>query len=239
MSKKISTLAPGSLVKLKENGQDKKFIFLQHNHYGKGEVVLLRKDTFAPRQWTASYDGSYNNCYYGSDMDMFCNTQYPQMLDPIIRACMVDVPIKVAEGASYAGQLVTTIHTLQRRGFLLSSMEATGQAGWQSEGAAFTYLSGNQSNRIAYSDETAKAVYWWLRSPFSDAKQAYIVDGSGALNNYGLVSCALVYCPRPALALSSEIFVSDSPNSGGCYTVESAPAGEQYMKVNGIWTKMV
>lgn len=237
MSKKISTLAAGSLVKLNENGQAKKFIFLQHNHYGKGEVTLLRKDAFAPRQWTGSYDSSYNNCYYGSDMDMFCNTQYPQMLDPIIRACMVDVPIPVAEGASYGENLVTTIHTIQRRGFLLSSMEATGSAGWQSEGTVFSYLA-KQANRIAYSDETATAVFWWLRSPGSNAYRAYCVYASGALN-YASVYYANVCCPRPALALSSEIYVSDSADADGCYTVESAPAGEHYKKINGLWMKMV
>ena len=237
MSKKISTLAAGSLLKLNENSQAKKFIFLQYNHYGKGEVTVLRKDTFAPRQWTSSYDGSRNNCYYGSDMDMFCNTQYPQMLDPIIRACMVDVPIVVAEGASYGGTVKETLHTLYRRGFLLSSMEATGSTGWKSEGTAFSYLSGNAANRIAYSDETATAVIWWLRSPYSDYNNAYCVNTSGALDNYD-VNHANNYCPRPALTLSSEIYVSDSPDSDGCYTVESAPAGEQYVKQNGIWLKM-
>ena len=213
MSKKISSLSPGSLVKLNENGQAKKFVFLQYNHYGKQEVTLLRKDTFAPRQWTASYDSSRNNCYYGSDMDMFCDTQYPQMLDPIIRACLVPVPIVVAEGASYGGNVVATLHTLHRKGFLLSSMEA-------------------------YSDETATAVDWWLRSPYSDSRSAYCVDTSGALSSSN-VNYADNYCSRPALTLSSEIFVSDAPGGDGCYTVESAPAGEQYMKQNGIWLKMV
>lgn len=163
---------------------------------------------------------------------------YPQMLDPIIRACLVPVPIKVAEGASCGGTAVETQHTLYRKGFLLSSMEATGQAGWQGEGTAFAYLSGTQANRIAYSDETATAVYWWLRSPSSNNLRVYCVDTSGALD-YGSVHYADNRCPRPALTLSSEIFVSDAPGSDGCYTVESAPAGEQYMKQNGIWLKMV
>lgn len=237
MSKKISTLAAGSLVKLNENGQAKKFIFLQHNHYGLGEVTLLRKDTFAPRQWTASYDSSYNNCYYGSDMDMFCNTQYPQMLDPIIQACLVNVPIVVAEGASYGGTVSSTLHTLYRKGFLLSMKEACNANGLAAEGTAFSYLT-TQANRIAYSDETATAVLWWLRSPNSSAKNAYCVSTSGASNSGGV--CYADYCcPRPALALSSEIYVSDSVDADGCYTVESAPAGEQYMKQNGIWLKMV
>ena len=238
MSQLLSALSAGSLVKLNENGQAKKFIVLGYNHYSKSEVVLLRKDTFAPRQWTGSYEGGYNNCYYGSDMDMFCNTQYPQMLDPIIRACLVNVPIPVAEGASYGGTLVTTLHTLYRKGFLLSSMEATGGAGWQSEGSAFTYLSGSASNRIAYSDETATAVNWWLRSPSSKATAAYSLDSSGVLVTSGYVYCAYC-CPRPALALSSLISVSSSTDSDGCYTVESAPAAEQYIKTGGVWTKMV
>ena len=63
------------------------------------------------------------------------------------------------------------------------------------------------------------------------------MNTSGALSNVN-VYYAGNYCPRPALALSSEIYVSDSPDSGGCYTVESAPAGEQYVKQNGIWLKM-
>lgn len=238
MSQLLSALSAGSLVKLNENGKATKFIVLGYNHYSKSEVVLLRKDTFAPRQWTGSCDSSYNNCYYGSDMDMFCNTQYPQMLDPIIRACLVNVPIPVAEGASYGGTIVTTLHTLYRKGFLLSSMEATGTAGWQSEGSAFSYLSGSASNRIAYSDETAKAVDWWLRSPGSGAGNAYSVSTSGALN-YSAVYAADNYCPRPALALSSLISVSSSTDSDGCYTVESAPAAEQYIKTGGVWTKMV
>ena len=237
MSQLLSALSAGSLVKLNENGKATKFIVLGYNHYSKSEVVLLRKDTFAPRQWTGSYDSSYNNCYYGSDMDMFCNTQYPQMLDPIIRACLVNVPIPVAEGASYGGPW-TTLHTLYRKGFLLSSMEATGNAGWISEGSAFSYLSGSASNRIAYSDETAKAVYWWLRSPNSNASAAYSVDTSGA-HNYSYVSLADNYCPRPALALSSLISVSSAVDSDGCYTVKSAPAAEQYIKTGGVWTKMV
>ena len=238
MSQLLSALSDGSLVKLNENGKATKFIVLGYNHYSKSEVVLLRKDTFAPRQWTGSYDSSYNNCYYGSDMDMFCNTQYPQMLDPIIRACLVNVPIPVAEGASYGGTLVTTRHTLYRKGFLLSSMEATGTAGWQSEGSAFTYLSGSASNRIAYSDETATAVGWWLRSSNLNPSFAYSVGTSGALGD------DRVYIdgndgPRPALALSSLISVSSSTDSDGCYTVESAPAAEQYIKTGGVWTKMV
>lgn len=232
-------MSAGSLVKLNENGAAKKFVVLGYNHYGKGEVTVLRKDTFAPRQWTGSYDGSYNNCYNGSDMDMFCNVQYPLMLDPAIQGCFIDVPIPTARGAVYGSTVDKTVVNLMRHGFLLSAQEATATAGLVAEGSAFTYLSGTQANRIAYHDGTSTAVVWWLRSPNSRADRAYYVNTHGALYN-NLVYLADGICPRPALALSSEILVSNSPDSDGCYTVDDAAiAGVQYQKVNGVWRRMM
>ena len=233
MSKKISTLTAGSLLKLNENGQPKKLIFLQYNHYGKNEVTVLRKDSFATKAFKGGSNG--RNGYNGSDLDMFCNVEYPRMLDPIIQACLVPVPIPTARGAVNSDTTDATVVNLYRRGFALSCNEAASQNGVAAEGTAF---SGAAANRIAYYDETANAVSWWLRSPNSNNYGAYYVDTSGALSGYYVVADASSYCPRPALALSSEIYVSDSPDSDGCYTVESAPAGEQYVKQNGIWLKM-
>ena len=235
MSKKISTLAAGNLLKLNENGQPKKLIFLQYNHYGKNEVTVLRKDSFATKAFKGGDSG--RNGYNGSDLDMFCNVEYPRMLDPIIQACLVNVPIPTARGA-ITGDTDATVVNLYRKGFALSCNEVANQNGAAKEGTPFTYLSGSQANRIAYYDETATAVDWWLRSPYSSNNyRAYYVNTSGALYSNNVYS-AYYYCPRPALALSSEIYVSDSPDSDGCYTVESAPAGEQYVKQNGIWLKM-
>ena len=235
MSKKISTLTAGSLLKLNENGQPKKLIFLQYNHYGKNEVTVLRKDSFATKAFKGGSNG--RNGYNGSDLDMFCNVEYPRMLDPIIQACLVPVPIPTARGAVNSDTTDATVVNLYRRGFALSCKEVANQNGVAAEGTAFSYLSGAAANRIAYYDETANAVSWWLRYPNSNYDNAYCVNTSGALD-YDYVSGANSYCPRPALALSSEIDVSDSPDSDGCYTVESAPAGEQYVKQNGIWLKM-
>ena len=82
MSKKISTLAAGNLVKLNENGAAKKFIFLQHNHYGKGEGTLLRKDSAGFRAF-APGSSSYN-VYNGCSLDDFCNVEFIGRLDPVI-----------------------------------------------------------------------------------------------------------------------------------------------------------
>ena len=230
MSKKISALSAGSLVKLNENGVAKKYIMLGYNHYGKAEVTLLRKDAVGNRAYNACQSGY--NVYNGNSLDSFCNEQHIQCLDPVIRACLVNVPIPTTDG-HVNGTWSATVRNLMRKCFSLSAAEV-GNGG--SDGTAFSYLS-TQANRIAYQDETTTAVNWWLRSPrSSDSNLAYYVNTDGG------VSSNSVYngndCARPALALSSEILVSDSADSSGCYTIASAPAGEEYQKVNGVWMRM-
>ena len=224
MSKKISALSAGSLVKLNENGVAKKYIMLGYNHYGKAEVTLLRKDAVGNRAYNACQSGY--NVYNGNSLDSFCNEQHIQCLDP------VNVPIPTTDG-HVNGTWSATVRNLMRKCFSLSAAEV-GNGG--SDGTAFSYLS-TQANRIAYQDETTTAVLWWLRSPDSGSNNyAYYVYADGSVGNYN------VYygydCARPALALSSEILVSDSADSSGCYTIASAPAGEEYQKVNGVWMRM-
>lgn len=203
---------------------------LGYNHYGKAEVTLLRKDAAGFRAYNACQSGY--NVYNGNSLDSFCNEQHIQCLDPVIRACLVNVPIPTTDG-HVNGTWSATVRNLMRKCFSLSAAEV-GNGG--SDGTVFSYLN-TQANRIAYQDETATAVVWWLRSPYSsNYDYAYSVYTDGSVYNYR------VYygygCARPALALSSEILVSDSADSSGCYTIVSAPAGEEYQKVNGIWMRM-
>ena len=204
---------------------------LGYNHYGKAEVTLLRKDAVGNRAYNACQSGY--NVYNGNSLDSFCNEQHIQCLDPVIRACLVNVPIPTTDG-HVNGTWSATVRNLMRKCFSLSAAEV-GNGG--SDGTAFSYLS-TQANRIAYQDETTTAVSWWLRSPdsgYSDSACCVRTDGSVSNLDY-------VYrggsCARPALALSSEILVSDSADSSGCYTIASAPAGEEYQKVNGVWMRM-
>lgn len=231
MSKKISALSAGSLVKLNENGVAKKYIMLGYNHYGKAEVTLLRKDAVGNRAYNACQSGY--NVYNGNSLDSFCNEQHIQCLDPVIRACLVNVPIPTTDG-HVNGTWSATVRNLMRKCFSLSAAEV-GNGG--SDGTAFSYLS-TQANRIAYQDETTTAVFWWLRSPYSSYNNyACFVNADGSVFYYNYVYYGY-YCARPALALSSEILVSDSADSSGCYTIASAPAGEEYQKVNGVWMRM-
>ena len=220
-------------MKLAENSKPTKFIKLDNDHYGTGTgVTLIRKDTFNERQWEASYDSSYKNRYIGCLLDNFCDGIWPLKLDEKIRECMVPVPIVVAEGNQ-----VATLHTIYRRGFALSCTEA-GVSGWQTEGKAFSYFSDN-AKRIAYFDETATAVNWGLRSPYSDGNDAYYIRTGGTVDSYRVYYAC--FAPRPAFNLKSSIVVSDSKDSDGCYTVESVPGndGGLYVKNNGLWVRAV
>ena len=203
---------------------------LGYNHYGKAEVTLLRKDAVGNRAYNACQSGY--NVYNGNSLDSFCNEQHIQCLDPVIRACLVNVPIPTTDG-HVNGTWSATVRNLMRKCFSLSAAEVGNEG---SDGTAFSYLS-TQANRIAYQDETTTAVYWWLRSPDSSHNSyACIVYAGGSVRNYGVYDG--YGCARPALALSSEILVSDSADSSGCYTIASAPAGEEYQKVNGVWMRM-
>ena len=216
-------------MKLAENGQDKKFIKLDNDHYGTGTgVTLLRKDAFGRIAWNAAY--SNFNVYFGCTMENFCDGIWPLKLDDKVREAIVPVPIVVAEGNS-----VSTLHTIYRKAFALSCTEV-GVSGWQTEGKAFSYFSSN-ALRIAYLEDTTTAVYWGLRSPGSGANHAYYIDTDGTVYNYYVYRAD--FAPRPAFNLKSEIVVSDSTDADGCYTIESLPGadGGLYVKNNGVWVQ--
>ena len=220
-------------MKLAENSKPTKFIKLDNDHYGTGTgVTLIRKDTFSEIAWNASDSNYYKNRYFGCTLDNFCDGIWPLKLDEKIRECLVPVPIVVAEGNQ-----VATLHTIYRRGFAISCTEA-GVSGWQTEGKAFSYFSDN-AKRSAYLDETATAVGWGLRSPYSGANYAYYISTDGSVDGYDVFSA--YFAPRPAFNLKSSIVVSDSTDSDGCYTVESVPGndGGLYVKNNGLWVKAV
>lgn len=225
--KSISTLGNGSLVKVNENIQPKKFIKLDNDHYGAGTgVTLLRKDTFNPRQWDASeLSRSESNRYVGCLLDNFCDLMWPQMLDYEIRKHVIPVSILVTEGYKN-----TTLRTIRRRGFALSSAEASGDA-TLAEGTAFSYLSSN-ATRIAYFDDSDAAVSWWLRSSQSSStNSAHIIRDSGALGTASISSSEAA--ARPAFNVSDKLCVSDVPDSDGCYLT-----GVWYQKQNGSWVNI-
>lgn len=231
MGQLLSNLPVGSLLKLNERGKPTKFIKLDNDHYGAGTgVTMIRKDAYTQTAWIAASTYALN-AFMGSTLDNICDGIFPQKLDEEIQACMVDTPIVVSQGGG-----VATLHTLRRKAFPLSCTEV-GLSGWQTEGTAFAYFNSND-RRIAYLDETAVAVDWGLRSPYSGSYSASYVVTDGTLGNYNVLNP--LFAARPAFNLLSSIVVSDTTDADGCYTVEDTPAraGGLYAKQNGIWQRV-
>lgn len=228
MGQLLSNLTSGSLVKLAENTQAKKFIKLDNDHYGTGTgVTLIREKCFAQTAWNAA--SSQYNVFIGCTLDNICDN-YPLKLDKEIQDCIIPVPIVVAEGNG-----VSTLHTIYRKAFPLSCTEA-GVSGWQTEGTAFSYFNSN-ARRIGYLDDTTTAVGWGLRSPYSGTGSAYSIRAGGSVG--GNVVRDPSFAARPAFNLKSSIVVSDTTDGDGCYTIESVPGktGGLYVKNNGVWVQ--
>lgn len=213
--KKLGSLPAGALVKLNENGQAKKFIVLDKNHYGPNTgVTLIRKDTFSMIAWNASDGSKYYNGYFGCTMDNFCDGIWPLKLDRGIQECIVPVPIVVMEGRG-----VLTLHTIYRKGFALSRTEVgiSGQS-VVVEGTAFDYFD-SDDKRKAFIDESETApVYWGLRS--SSISADYPTAG-GILRegkSGGEYPSYAMFAPRPAFNLKSDMVISSGVDSDGCYT---------------------
>lgn len=237
MSKPISALAPGNMVKLNESGTPIKFIFLQYNHYGKNEVTLIRNDI--TQSLGGSIDQSDRASISISKLHMLLKSEYVYTLDPIIRGSLIPVDLSQYFFYDSGGGSYRTIETAC---FVLSRIEiglpVDGNA--PTEGTPFSYFSGNAS-RIAYLNfpeySPPTPTLYGLRSMhISDSKSQYGIDHAGASAFNNSRSYANY---RPVLTLSSQITVSDAPDQEGCYNIIGAPAAEQYQKKNGIWLKMV
>lgn len=250
MAKKISTLSPGNLVKINESGNAIPYIFLQYNHYGKTEVTLIRRDPRDVISNLVSYNGIfYPETRFDDDPCDILHVLYENVFDPMIRGSMVSVPIKVnapakTSQASYVGTVNRKVFPLSLTEFGIASASSMT---YPALGTAFSYFS-SDANRIAYllydinaNVPSRSAMNYMARTialggnPSVDNPHYYTFIGSDgkAASGFGFKYF------RPAITLSSEIMVSDSAGSDGCYTIESCPAGELYHKVNGVWLKMV
>lgn len=241
MGQLLSNLANGSLVKLNENGQARRFIKLDTDHYGEGTgCTMLRKDCFKKRQWDAAFNyGGYNN-YDGCMLDNFCDCIWVQKLDDEIKKCLLNTPIPVSIGYSSSLQEVGAVRLLNRKGFALSTTEVSGNTTGLIEGTMFDYFT-SANRRIAYeADTTNLVIEWGLRSATYGGSNYTVqyVSANGSVSGSELSQYR--FAPRPAFNLRSDIVVSDTTDSDGCYTVESIPAksgGGVYVKQNGVWVQ--
>ena len=157
------------------------------------------------------------------------------MLDPKFVAELLDTTLTIVKSTTDGG----SYETFTAKMFLASTTEVRlANENSIAEGSLLALFS-NDASRIAYptaecvanADDytnsdfaTSKGWYWWLRTPDSSHSNIVrLVKPSGSCGN-NHASCGDVGV-RPLCNLKSSILVSDSPNSGGNYTViyNSAP----------------
>ena len=122
--------------------------------------------------------------------------------------------------------------TVQDKIFLLSMAEVgLGSENGVAEGTKLAMFSDNASRQckptaqaVSNSEYTNSSLsasqfwYWWLRSPYSSyASYVRYVNSDGSLNDNGAYDGHGGV--RPALNLSSDILVSDTPDGEGYYTI--------------------
>ncbi|WKY46013.1 DUF6273 domain-containing protein [Eubacteriaceae bacterium ES2] len=151
----------------------------------------------------------------------FTADELAAVLDTTIRV----VKNTVTDGGSYEDIV---------RKFYLPSTTEVGLANENSiaEGSVLSIFSAaTDASRLAYATQaaitnslsaskpasTTAAWYWWLRTPYSGSSYSVrLVYSSGALNSS---NASYGYCGvRPLCNLSSDILVTDTADSDGCYT---------------------
>lgn len=107
---KLSTIPPGTVIKLKVMGDYHDFTVVGQNHYGKGETTLMfygrdilreymavtTKDTVINSTGMASVGTEFPSIgYVGYPADLLLELELPKMLEDEIRGSMVYVPLDV------------------------------------------------------------------------------------------------------------------------------------------------
>ena len=204
-------------------------------NYGNNRMVLanirqwLNKSGTGWYQAQHSYDRPPSNAYVWSNYNEydgeagFLTGFGPEMLASLLTTTLTVAKPTVDGGGS---------ETFQDKVFLLSMAEVgLGSENGISEGYKLALFSANNSRKayptaqaVSNSEYTSSSLsasqpwYWWLRSPYSsDAYRVRYVDSGGSLSYYSAYDG--IGGVRPALNLSSDILVSDSPDSEGYYTI--------------------
>lgn len=203
--------------------------------WGNNRMVLanirqwLNKSGAGWYQAQHSYDRPPSNAYVWSNYNEYDGQPgFLTGFGPEMLAALLTTTLTVAKPTTDGGGS----ETFQDKVFLLSMAEVgLGAENGINEGSKLALFSDNNSRKayptpqaVSNSEYTSSSLtasqpwWWWLRSPYSS--YAHIVRSvlsDGSLSTYNAyVGLGGV---RPALNLSSNILVSDTPDSEGYYTI--------------------
>ena len=212
----VSTLAVGTLVKIKENGSPVEYMVV---HQGLPSSMydescdgcwLLRKDIAENRMWDST-----SNDYANSDIQTYINGAWTSRYEAGILSQIKQVKIPYVNGTG--GSVAPGANGLSCKIFLLSGYEV----GWTTsdasafprDGAKLSYFSsgtGSAANNKRIANYNGSDTTWWLRSPdTSDPRSVWVVDSDG---NYNSRVYGNTYGVRPALVLDSSAVVDTDLN---------------------------
>lgn len=214
----VSTLAVGTLVKIKENGSPVEYMVV---HQGLPSSMydescngcwLVRKDIAEEMKWNVS-----NNIYANGTVHEYLNGGWTSRYEAGVLAQIKQVKIPYQSGNGSGGYVASGANGLSCKIFLLSGYEL----GWTTsdnsrfprDGAKLSYFSfgtGSAANNKRIANYNGSATRWWLRSPYTfNADDVWLVDDTGdetfrsSDNTWGV---------RPALVLDSSALVDENLN---------------------------
>ena len=197
----LSDYEEGDIIKLNEGGSPVEFYVSKHDYEsslnGAGRTLVVRKDISGFQVW----DSGNVNAYSGSDLDTWFNGTYKNLLDPAIQTAIGTTKFYYTPGNGN-----NTVGTLERAIFALSLTElGLSHPYANTEGSALPIASTLQ---IAY--RNGSATVQWTRTPgTSSTRHAWMLNSSGAANNY---VCVNPLGSRPVFTLPSTLLLNPNTN---------------------------
>lgn len=228
---KLGTKAVGSTIKLNLSGSPREFLIMHQGNPNTGMydsscngTWVRMKEAYENRVW----DGS-NNDYANSDVDVWLNGTFLNMLDTDIREQGVkQVKIPYRPGSGNGGNVNTGANGLSCKAFLLSIREMGFSNSWMSnDGVTLAYYSGGGTKVINLNGSPATA---WSRSPYTLSTGDNFVCSVKADGSANYWSCFDSYAVAPALILDSELLVSDD----GTVSTNEPPTAPGSIDVQGV-----
>ena len=214
----VSTLAVGTLVKIKENGSPVEYMVV---HQGRPSSMydtscngtwLLRKDIYTKRAWDSS-----NSDYKNSDIHSYLNGTFLNLFDNDIKNAIKQVKIPYQNGTGSGGSVASGANGLSCKIFLLSGYEVgfstSDNSYFPRDGTKLSYFSSGTSssaNNKRIAKYNGSATHWWLRSPGTSGTSG--VWGVGPRGDDSYWNSYDTYGVRPALVLDSSAVVDADLN---------------------------
>lgn len=208
----VSTLLPGTIVYLNENGVYTEYIVI-HQGLPSGMYDQSCNGSWLLRQNIHSNQAfSRKNDYENSSVHSYINNTIYNLFDSDTKDAIKEVKIPYVYYTSNTGFVHSGDKGLQCKLFLLSGYEVNDgqETDMYADGSALTLFTNTPNTRIAYYNGTPSV--WWLRTPSKlSLSETYIVSTEGEVYDTYLASTSGASYNRgvrPALILEPDTLVN-------------------------------